>query len=308
MDLEKLGRLLLRYADLYLKAGRTEDVRVMAHTAVEVLKNTGLRQEITTAYRFLYQIDEIEKKEKDKAGTPRRISDRADSLRLSPATPELQEPEHDLLSALDHITLARVFLDLYGYFKSGPNNLDFSHASAHLRPDTLISRAEEHLKAADKAAANHEDILSCQAELWRLRGNLREAKKHWLEIIRRFKDEAHATLLTPAPLSDRDRDGLRLFCAAAVNLGQLCFSFETGELQDAALLGDRGYIDAVTLAMRLSHKYPQILPDVRSRVILHGIMGRLFAFQSKWPEAFFAFLKITGNIPAPGTSCIMLSE
>ncbi|MDD5451269.1 MAG: hypothetical protein PHT49_05185 [Desulfovibrionales bacterium] len=308
MELEELGRLLLRYADLCLRAGCTEDARIMAHTAVEVLKNTGSGQGITAAYRFFYQIDEIEKKEKGKAATPRRISDRADSLGLAPANPRLQGLEYDLLSALDHITLARAFLDLYGYFKSGPNNLDFSHASAHLRPDTLISRAEEHLKAADKTGTNYEDILSCQAELWRLKGNLREAKKHWLEIIRRFKDEAQVALLTPAPLPDRARDGLRLFCAAAVNFGQSCFSFETGELQDATFLGDRDYIDAVALATRLSHKYPQILPDVRSRVILHGIMGRLFAFQSKWPEAFFAFLKITGDIPVPGTSCIMLSE
>jgi|GEM_PF-5599639 len=294
MHLEELGRRLLRYADMCLKAGRTEDVRIMANTAVEVLKNTGSGQGITAAYRFLYMADEIEKKEKSKAGP-------ADSLELSVATPKLQESEYNLLSAGDHITLAGVFLELYGYFRSGPSDLDFS-------PDILISRAEEHLKAADKTGANREDILSCQAELWRLKGNLREAKKHWLEIIRRFKDEALAALLTPSPLPDGDRDGLRLFCAAAVNFGQLCFSFETGELRDATLLGDRDYIDAVALAMRLSHKYPQILPDVRSRVILHGIMGRLFAFQSKWPEAFFAFLKITGDIPVPGTSCIMLSE
>ncbi|MEW6326875.1 MAG: hypothetical protein AB1487_04690 [Thermodesulfobacteriota bacterium] len=167
---------------------------------------------------------------------------------------------------------------------------------------------EERLKAADKTVANHEDILSCQAELWRLKGNLREAKKHWLEIIRRFKDEAQAALRTSAPFSDRDRDGLRLFCAAAVNLGQLCFSFETGELQDATLLENRDYIDAVALAVRLTHKYPQILTNVRSRVILHGIMGKIFAFQSQWPEAFYAFLKITGDIPGRGTSCIILSE
>jgi len=291
VDMEELGRLLLRYADMCLMAGRTEDVRIVAKAAIEILKDTGTGQGITAAYRFLYLADEVDKKEKRKAG-------RADSLGPSPATPELQE---SLLSAVDHITLARAFLELYGYFRSGPNDLDFS-------PDTLISRAEEHLKAADKIGANHEDILSCQAELWRLKGNLREAKKHWLEIIRRFKDKAQAALLTPAPLSGKDRNGLRSFCTAALSLGQSCFSFETGELQDAALLGDRGYIDGVALAMRLTHKYPQILPDVRSRVILHGIMGRLFAFQSKWPEAFYAFLKITGDIPVPGTSCIMLSE
>lgn len=294
MDLEELGRLLLRYADLCLRAGRTEDARIMANTAVEVLKNTGSGQGITAAYRFLYLADEIEKKEKGKAG-------RADSLGLSPATPKLQEPGHDLLSAVDHIALARAFLEIYGYFRSGPNDLGFS-------PDTLISRAEEHLKAADKIGANHEDILSCQAELWRLRGNLREAKKHWLEIIRRFKDKAQAALLTSAPLSGEDRNGLRSFCTAALSLGQSCFSFETGEILDDVLFADRGYLAAAAVALRLAEKYPEIVPDTRSRVILHGIMGRLFAFQSKWPEAFFAFLKITGNIPVPGTSCIILSE
>jgi len=301
MDLEELGRLLLRYADLCLRAGRTEDARIMANTAVEVLKNTGSGQGITAAYRFLYQIDEIEKKEKGKAC-------RADSLGPAPATPRLQGLEYDLLSALDHITLARAFLDLYGYFKSGPNDLDFSHASAHLRPDILISRAKEHLKAADKTGANYEDILSCQAELWRLRGNLREAKKHWLEIIRRFKDKAQAALLIPAPLSDKDRHGLRLFFSASVSFGQLCFSFETGEILDDVLFADRGYLAAAAVALRLAEKYPEIVPDTRSRVILHGIMGKIFAFQSQWPEAFFAFLKITGNIPVPGTSCIILSE
>jgi tetratricopeptide (TPR) repeat protein len=294
MDLEELGRLLLRYADMYLKAGRTEDVRIMANTAVEVLNNTGSGQGITAAYRFLYLADEIEKKEKRKAG-------RADSLGPSPATPELQESESNLLSAVDHITLARAFLELYGYFRSGPNDLEFL-------PDTLMSRAEEHLKAADKTGANHEDILSCQAELWRLKGNLREAKKHWLEIIRRFKDKAQAALLTHAPLSGKDRNGLRSFCTAALSLGQSCFSFETGEILDDVLFADRGYFDDAAVALRLAEKYPEIVPDTRSRVILHGIMGRLFAFQSKWPKAFFAFLKITGDIPVPGTSCIMLSE
>ncbi|MDQ7839058.1 MAG: hypothetical protein RDU59_11285 [Thermodesulfobacteriota bacterium] len=294
MDLEELGRLLLRYADLCLRAGRTEDARIMANTAVEVLKNTGSGQGITAAYRFLHLADEIEKKEKGKTG-------RADSSEPSPATPRLQEPEYDLLAAVDHIALAGAFLELYEYFKSGPSDLEYS-------PDTLMSRAEEHLKATDKAGANHEDILSCKAELWRLKGNLREAKRHWLEIIRRFKDEAQAALLTPAPLSDRDRDSLRLFCVAALSLGQSCFSFETGEILDDVLFADRGYLAAAAVALRLAEKYPEIVPDTRSRVILHGIMGRLFAFQSKWPEAFFAFLKITGNIPVPGTSCIILSE
>ena len=291
MDLEELGRRLLRYADMCLRAGRTEDIRIVAKAAIEILKDTGTGQGITAAYRFLYLADEIEKKEKDMPGW-------ADSLGPSPATPELQE---SLLSAVDHITLARAFLELCGYFRSGPNDLDFS-------PDTLISRAEEHLKAADKIGANHEDILSCQAELWRLKGNLREAKKHWLEIIRRFKDKAQAALLTPAPLSGKDRNGLRSFCTAALSLGQSCFSFETGEILDDVLFADRGYLDAAAVALRLAEKYPEIVPDTRSRVILHGIMGRLFAFQSKWPEAFFAFLKITGDIPLPGTSCIILSE
>ncbi|MDD5154833.1 MAG: hypothetical protein PHR03_09220, partial [Desulfovibrionales bacterium] len=103
-------------------------------------------------------------------------------------------------------------------------------------------------------------------------------------------------------------NGLRSFCTAALSLGQSCFSFETGEILDDVLFADRGYLAAAAVALRLAEKYPEIVPDTRSRVILHGIMGRLFAFQSKWPEAFFAFLKITGNIPVPGTSCIILSE
>ncbi|MDP2798788.1 MAG: hypothetical protein Q8O60_02750 [Deltaproteobacteria bacterium] len=294
MDMEELGRLLLRYADMCLMAGRTEDVRIVAKAAIEILKDTGTGQGITAAYRFLYLADEVDKKEKDMPGW-------ADSLEASLATPKLQGAEYNLLSAVDHIALAGVFLELYEYFKSGPSDLDFP-------PDTLISRAEEHLKAADKIGANHEDILSCQAELWRLKGNLREAKKHWLEIIRRFKDKAQAALLTPAPLSGKDHNGLRSFCTAALSLGQSCFSFETGEILDDVLFADRGYLDAAAVALRLAEKYPEIVPDTRSRVILHGIMGRLFAFQSKWPEAFFAFLKITGDIPVPGTSCIILSE
>ena len=109
------------------------------------------------------------------------------------------------------------------------------------------------------------------------------ARRCWVKTIDDLKDEAN-TISSSASSEQIHRLGF--FVASVVNLLQSCFSSETGEFANSALLSDENLLNSLVSVDRIQKQHPQVLADISNVILLHSMLGKIYSSKGNWTDAY----------------------